>query len=261
MHKSEASLTPAKCLFAAELPMADGQTCFLHSHACTELIWYRGCRGWLPQGETRWRYRSGDVAVYQPGVLHGDDCEKHGTQVCVGVTGMGAENLPAGVWPANADTRAAFELVRRELTRTGDQHQDRLDLLSGWLVLELRRQLATQAPRRPREPVHVTAARRICETRFAEQLTVAGIADELSINPDYLRQLFRKWTGETPLQYLIRKRLECACDLLRLNQETTAQIAARAGIPNPYYFSRLFRARFKVTPTQYRTRYARAAGA
>ncbi len=58
------------------------------------------------------------------------------------------------------------------------------------------------------------------------------------------------------MRYLIRKRLESACDLLRLNQETTRRIAARVGIENPYYFSRLFRNRFGLTPTQYRARYA-----
>ena len=258
LHNSEQMSPPSRCLFAAELRMADGQKCFLHSHACTELIWYRGCCGWLPQGGVRLRYVAGDVAVYQPGVLHGDECEKRGTQVCVGVAGAGAAELPAGVWHADADSRAAYELVRRELNRHSEQRPSRLDLLSGWLVMELGRQWAGQAPATQREPIHVATARRIFDTRFAESLSIAGVAAELGINPDYLRQLFIKATGESPVRYLIRKRLEVACDLLRLNQESTHQIAARVGIDNPYYFSRLFRQRFDVTPTQYRTRYATA---
>jgi len=49
--------------------------------------------------------------------------------------------------------------------------------------------------------------------------------------------------------------MEHACDLLRLNQETTTRIAARVSIENPYYFSRLFRHRFGIPPTQYRAQY------
>jgi AraC-like DNA-binding protein len=257
MHKSETAATQPTCLFAAELRMTGDQHCFLHTHACTEIVWYRGCAGWLPQGAERLRYGDGDIGVYQPGVLHGDECEKRGTQMCVGVTGAGAEALLPGVWRADDHTRAACEQLRRELSRHDAHHQERLNLLSGWLVLELRRQLATHADAGPREPPHVTAARRVIDTRFAEPLSIGGIAAELSIHPDYLRQLFIKWTGETPVRYLIRKRLESACDRLRLNQETTAVIAARVGISNPYYFSRLFRQRIGTTPSQYRARYGR----
>jgi AraC-like DNA-binding protein len=256
MHKSEMTAGPPICLFAAELRAAGGQRCFLHTHACTEIVWYRGCAGWLPQGAERLRYGDGDIGVYQPGVLHGDECETRGTQVCVGVTGAGAENLLPGVWRADDNTRMACEQLRRELGRHDEQRQERLNLLSGWLVLELRRQLATHADAGPREPPHVTATRRLFDTRFAEPLSIGGIAAELSIHPDYLRQCFIQWTGETPIRYLIRKRLESACDLLRLNQENTRRIAARVGIENPYYFSRLFRNRFGLTPTQYRARYA-----
>jgi AraC-like DNA-binding protein len=89
---------------------------------------------------------------------------------------------------------------------------------------------------------------------------VAGVAAELGVGSDYLRQAFVKWVDEPPIRYLIRKRLEAACDLLRLNQEKTADIAERVGIPNPYYFSRLFRQRMGCTPSDYRARYAQFVG-
>lgn len=255
MNKSETPSSASACFFALELQTGAGQRCFMHTHACTEIIWYCGCEGWLPQGTERLRYRNGDIAVYQPGVLHGDECEKRGTQVCLGVTGTGAEELLPGVWHADTDTRKACQQLRRELGRHDDGRQDRLNLLGGLLVLELRRQLATHAATGPLEPPHVTEARRIFDTQFAKSLSIAGVAAELSINPDYLRQLFIKHTGETPIHYLIRKRMEHACDLLRLNQETTVKIAARVGIENPYYFSRLFRNRFGLPPSQYRAKY------
>jgi AraC-like DNA-binding protein/quercetin dioxygenase-like cupin family protein len=255
LHKSEIPMAPARCVFAVELTMANGQHCPLHSHACTEIIWYRGCRGWLPQGGERLRYLPGEIAIYQPGVLHGDECEKSGKQVCVGVTGVEAETMPAGIRSPDESTRAALGVLRHQLSQRDDHRQERLDLLAGWLVFELRRELAALSRTGASEPYHVTAARRIFDTRFNEPLTVSGVAEELSINPDYLRQLFLRATGETPVHYLIRKRLECACDLLRLNQESTGQIAALAGIGNPYYFSRLFRSRYGLTPTEYRARY------
>lgn len=257
MHKSEVATVAPACQFAVELQVRAGQRCFLHSHACTELVWYRGCHGWLPQAEDRLRYRPDSVAVYQPGVLHGDECERGGSQVCVGVIGAGAELLPAGMWRPDAASLAAWALLRREVHAAQRLRAARLDLLCGWLVLELRRQLVDHLTGATAEPSIMTTARRICDTRFAQSLTVQGIAAELSLNPDYLRQLFLKWTGQSPIDYLIHKRLECACDLLRLNQLTIHEVAARSGIPNPYYFSRLFRKRMGCTPSEYRSRYVK----
>jgi two-component system response regulator YesN len=95
---------------------------------------------------------------------------------------------------------------------------------------------------------------------FDRDLSVGEIADRLGVTPDYLRRVFVDHQGEPPVRYLIRRRLEAACDLLRLNQETFREIARRVGITNPYYFSRLFRQRFGVTPTQYRKRFLASPG-
>lgn len=256
LHKSESDRVPPQCLFAAEIRLRDGQGCFMHSHACTEIIWFRGCRGWLLQEGQKLRYGDGDIGIYQPGPEHGDACETGGIQMCMGLTGSGAEELPTGVWPADSSTLTALERLRGELGRHDAWRRERMNLLSGCVVMELRRQIADRSGEPSHAPYAVRAARRTFDRRFSEPLTVAGVASELGVGPDYLRQAFVKWVGEPPIHYLIRKRLDAACDLLRLNQEKTADIAARVGIPNPYYFSRLFRQRMGTTPTLYRKRHA-----
>lgn len=256
MHKSDISSPPLTCAFAAEMRMQDGQSCFMHTHACTEVVWYRGCRGWLPQGAERLRYEDGSIAVYQPWLRHGDECEAGGTQLCIGISGA-AEKLPPGMWQADDTTASVLEQIQATVDSYDDWREPRLNLLAGWLVFELQRQVAGEVVWGSGEPYHVVAARGILDTRFAEPLSVMEVAAKLQINVDYLRQLFVKWVGEPPIRYLIRKRLEAACDLLRLNQESNARIAERVGIPNPYYFSRLFRQRMGRTPSQYRAEYAR----
>lgn len=261
LHESESTSLPPTCRFAAALQPVAGAPCFMHAHACTEIIWYGGGRGWLQQDGARLAYAAGHVAVYQPGAEHGDCCHTAGLQVCVGVTGAGAADLRPGMWLADEATRVACERLREDVARHDAWRQERLNLACGALVLELRRQLAGQAVAAPRAPYHVTAARQLMATRFAEPLTIAQVAAELGIHADYLRQLFVQWVGEPPVRYLIRLRLAAACDLLRLNQEPTARIAQRVGIANPYYFSRLFRAQFGMTPTHYRTHFAEVLAA
>ncbi|MCC6579982.1 MAG: helix-turn-helix transcriptional regulator [Phycisphaeraceae bacterium] len=255
LHKTESNRSDPVCLFAVELKSVDGQTCFMHSHACTEIIWTRGGTGWMLQDGQRLRYGDGDIGLYQPGMEHGDVCERACTHLCVGVSGGGAELLRPGILHADHATIAILKRVHAELDRRDEWRQKRLNLLSGCLVLELQRQLMSAMELKPHMPQPVIEAKLILDTRYAQPLTMTAVAEECDIQPDYLRQLFIKWIGEPPMRYLIRKRLAAACDLLRLNQQTNAQVAARVGIPNPFYFSRLFHQRIGESPSRYRRRH------
>jgi transcriptional regulator GlxA family with amidase domain len=62
--------------------------------------------------------------------------------------------------------------------------------------------------------------------------------------PDHLRRLFRETTGRTPLYYLSELRVAEAKRLLKDSGLGVKQVAERVGIPDPYYFSRVFK---KVT--------------
>jgi AraC-like DNA-binding protein len=256
MHKSESTQSPPTCLFAINHRTSSKRPNFMHSHACTEIIWYRRCTGCLIQNDQPLQYKDGNVAIYQPGSKHIDACRTRGTQMCIGVTGARAHLLQEGMWQTDENTQAVLQAIHRQIDQPDDWQRERLNWMAGWLTVELSRQIQAQRTCEESQPHHVTVARQICDTRFAERLTVAGISEELSVNPDYLRQMFSKWVGVSPLGYLINKRLNTACDLLRLNQESTRQIAARVGIDNPYYFSRLFKKRFGMSPTQYRNQYA-----
>lgn len=260
MHKSEK--TRPVCLFAAALRIDSDQTGLTHTHACTELIGYRaGSGGWLLQDGNRLRYEEGDIGVYQPGAGHADACERGGIQLCIGITGGGAEEIPPGIWPGDPRTQAVYDQLHAALDLRDAWRQERLNLLGGLLVVEMLRQVARTTAQTPREPYHVEAARHIFDTRFSESLSISEIARELAIHPDYLRQLFIRWVGESPQRYLIRKRMEAACDLLRLNQGSTAAIAAQVGFSSPFYFSRLFHQRTGEPPSHYRARYAKRLGA
>ncbi|MFG0251175.1 MAG: helix-turn-helix transcriptional regulator [Phycisphaeraceae bacterium JB051] len=202
-------------------------------------------------------YRDGDIGIYQPVGEHADECKTSGAEICIGINSDEAQTLQPGVWRADRATLAVFKRVREELSRHDDWQHKRLNLLASCLVLELCRQQASSIKDGPAIPKTVVKARQIMDTRYDEPLSMTDVADECHVHADYLRQLFIKWFGQPPMQYLINKRLAAACDLLRLNQENNAQIAARVGIPNPYYFSRLFRKRMGQTPSAYRARYAR----
>ena len=68
----------------------------------------------------------------------------------------------------------------------------------------------------------------------------------------YLCANFKKVTGLSPTEYLIAVRLFHAERLLKNTILTIDQICEQVGIPNHNYFSRLFKKRNKMSPSEYR---------
>lgn len=71
---------------------------------------------------------------------------------------------------------------------------------------------------------------------------------------DYLRKLFKKEMGVTPLEYLTglrMKKAEILLSSLWTREYSVGEIAELCGYDNALYFSRVFRKRFGCSPTQY----------
>lgn len=75
----------------------------------------------------------------------------------------------------------------------------------------------------------------------------------LPFHPDYLRKLFKKEVGMSPLEYLIELRMKTAERLLTLWAAgyTITQIAEMCGFDNSLYFSRVFKKYYGCSPTQF----------
>ena len=72
---------------------------------------------------------------------------------------------------------------------------------------------------------------------------------------DYLRKLFQKELGVTPLQYLNNRRLQTAANMLcsKYNSGNVSEVAHLCGFREPLYFSRMFRKKYGVSPSFYYT--------
>ena len=99
--------------------------------------------------------------------------------------------------------------------------------------------------------IYVRRAVRIMETRYAEEITVAGIAKDIGLERSYFSTLFKKTAGVSPQEYLTDLRIKRACDLLSDGSRPISEIASAVGIA-PEGFSRVFKTKMGVTPREYR---------
>lgn len=80
----------------------------------------------------------------------------------------------------------------------------------------------------------------------------------LPFSYDYLRKLFKKETGLTPHEYLVRTRMNAAKMLLSGTGRfdfSVNEISELCGFSEPLYFSRVFKKRFGCSPSQYAHRF------
>ncbi|MEM9913337.1 MAG: helix-turn-helix domain-containing protein [Planctomycetota bacterium] len=90
------------------------------------------------------------------------------------------------------------------------------------------------------------------ENSYEQPWTVEQLAEATHLSPSQLVRVFRKATGQTPLNYLIQLRLRQAVRLLEDTDLNITQIAHQVGFADSNYFARQFRQRMDATPTQYR---------
>ena len=69
----------------------------------------------------------------------------------------------------------------------------------------------------------------------------------------YIRLFDRVTGGDTPTQFVVRVRLERACQLIRETDMTLTRIAEALGYRDLFYFSRQFKKRYGVSPGAFRS--------
>ncbi|MEV6410646.1 helix-turn-helix domain-containing protein [Kribbella sp. NPDC051718] len=94
------------------------------------------------------------------------------------------------------------------------------------------------------------------QEHLAEPLSLASIAAHASMSTRTLSRQFRAQTGSTPLQWLIRLRIDRAQELLETTDLTIDQIATTCGFGSPLLLRQHFTKALATTPTAYRRTFA-----
>ena len=88
---------------------------------------------------------------------------------------------------------------------------------------------------------------------YEDKISLEQIAHNMYLSPVYISKIFKEETGESPINYLIKIRLEKAKDIL-LNSEggSIKSIANQVGYDDVYHFSKLFKKYYGISPLYYK---------
>jgi AraC family transcriptional regulator len=100
-----------------------------------------------------------------------------------------------------------------------------------------------------------TRLRRIKElvqAKLEGDLSLDEMAQSVGLSTAHFARMFRKSTGETPHQFVLRRRLERAKAMLRAPDARVLDVAVACGFKTQQHFAQVFRDVWGVSPTEYR---------
>ena len=142
----------------------------------------------------------------------------------------------------------SHRLLTEQYLMAHDPHEQEACVLAAWLD-------AAATLQRDDSPRMNSLIRSVCDyigAHYADQLSIAALAEMVYLTPTYLCVLFKKNTGKTLNGYITDVRLDEACRRLNMTNIHLQDICYQVGYLSPSYFSRLFKSRFGVSPSQYR---------
>ena len=92
------------------------------------------------------------------------------------------------------------------------------------------------------------------DAQLDQPLTLAQLAAEAALSEYHFARMFRSSMGEAPHQYVMRRRMETAQQLLKFSTLPVTEIALRCGFHSSSHFSNRFRQQHGVAPSVWRQR-------
>jgi len=102
----------------------------------------------------------------------------------------------------------------------------------------------------------LTPAVELISREYHRQLTIAEMAETVSMSTSHFSRTFKDHFGSTPHQYIRRVRLMAACDLLSTTDLPLSVVASRTGYYDQSHMSNEFVRERGITPLAYRVKVA-----
>jgi AraC family transcriptional regulator len=92
----------------------------------------------------------------------------------------------------------------------------------------------------------------LVRAKMEDELSLDEMAQSVGLSTAHFARMFRKSTGETPHQFVLRQRIERAKAMLRAPDARVLDVAVACGFKTQQHFAQVFRDVCRVSPTEYR---------
>lgn len=223
-----------------------------HAHSSWELIYYTSGEGAMYFEDRTIPYQAGDLLIIPPMVVHRNESEAGFTNIHLNLLEPGL-NLREPARIRDDDNHFLLDACKGAFFHFSSGPGKQTALLTSYaylLVALINEQISAPV----RYGVVAEIENHIIRSYPDESFELDSYLQSLPFNYDYIRKLFRKETGVTPHRFLSDTRLQAAAEHLSFAEAdgtSVSHIAHLCGFREPLYFSRMFRKKYGLSPTQY----------
>ena len=146
-----------------------------------------------------------------------------------------------------------FRAMIQELQMCKDDYEEMLEIHLRQIFIKLHRYLQTSCKIDNSQIAEtIDKATLYFNEHYNEDIRIEEYADSQHISTSWFIRNFRLYTGFTPMQYILSKRIYNAEALLQNDHYNITEISNIIGYDNPLYFSRIFKKVKGISPTEYR---------
>lgn len=268
MLESAKSTFSPDILYVADGYFKKGEKAPLHYHDTIEIsIVLKGPSHYYINHQ-HYLVNTGDIIILNPYTLHyeeeTDDISHH---MHLGIDNFQFLGYDKNVIPVQSPiirpqhSNYLKQLVERLLDEKKEARlyqETTIQLLTtDFLILILREIDKQQLPIHPMnqkekdKTILANSIKHYLETHHSEDISLESLSSSMYISPTYMSKLFKQETGESPINYLIKVRMEKAKELLKQNQYSIKEIANLVGYQDAYHFSKLFKKSTGISPSEY----------
>lgn len=227
-----------------------------HDHAAWEIVLNLEGTGYTSIGEKDYNFEPGTIVCQPPGIPHAKYSQDGFKDVYLQPTLFPLARMAEGNAPLifQDDEEKSFEtlilMAHRAYHEKKNNYQSVVDSLT-----EAMHQLLISWQNGIQEDKDVAHLKKLLIESFTNpEFTIAGLLEESPYSSDHLRRRFKKTTGQAPVEYLANLRIEYAMKLLtenRILRYSIAEIGVMSGYYDSHYFSRIFKKKTGMTPTEF----------
>ena len=203
----------------------------------------------------------GDLMIYGPNQWHMQyadiDAAPRYVTISFDMEGSDIPLLLGRKFTVNQTGTTILQHLLRELERVDDYSADMIISYLTQLMLTLVRNADSRNARvKPSNAIHseneiIRRAQQYISAHIREKLSVPLVARNVDVSPSYLTALFHKNLQISPGEYIRRIKLQESKQMIRENSMNFTEIAAALQYSTVHHFSRQFKDKFGITPTEY----------
>lgn len=203
----------------------------------------------------------GDMVLYGPGQWHMQYADigvaPRFVTVSFDISGADLSALTNRKFQSPQRAATLLKQMLQEQERMDDYSNDMILCLLNLLLLTLQREAGGHTERlKTAHALHaeneiIRKAQQYISAHVREKMSVPMVAKNVDVSPSYLTALFHKNLQISPGEYIRRVKLQESKQMIRENNMNFTEIAAALQYSTVHHFSRQFKEKFGITPTEY----------